>query len=146
MKFYGHHRLIVLKELKTRTVDVPVRDFDDGRMLKAMADENLIQWKPSPGLVNETVIATKEYLDSVLVKCSSYEEIRAVASNRANLGVSNGQAFAALKKNGVGSSTIHNFLGDNWSQWTIKESLSTLKGDVFDREAIEMKNMAETLS
>ena len=34
-------------------------------MLKAMADENLIQWKPSPGLVNETVIATKEYLDLV---------------------------------------------------------------------------------
>ena len=63
-------------------------------MLKAMADQNLIQWKPSPGLVNETVIATKEYLDSILAKYGSYEEFRTVASNRANLGVSNGQAFA----------------------------------------------------
>ena len=40
------------------------------------------------------------------------------------LGIENGQAFAKLKDNGVGQTTLLKFLGGNWKQWRIQEALS----------------------
>jgi len=60
---YGHHRLIALRELKIKEVDIPVKDISDADMIRIMANENMDDWNLSPAIINETVAVAKEYLD-----------------------------------------------------------------------------------
>jgi len=136
---YGHHRLKAIQSLGIKTVDLPVRKLDDATMLKIMANENLEDWKTSPAIVNETVLVAKEFLDAELAKCDHWnhldKSIRVIFS-------SNSQ-FQECKQEGVGRTTILNFLGGNWKQWVIQEALSTLNDEDIDREAIEMMPSVE---
>jgi hypothetical protein len=62
---YGHHRLAALRKVKGTddVIDIPVKDLDDATMLKIMANENMDEWRMRPGVINETVAATKKFLE-----------------------------------------------------------------------------------
>jgi len=125
---YGHHRLIALQELKVIEVDIPVRDIDDGTMLRIMANENMDEWKQSPGVILETVRATRDFLTSELAKYDSLKDIK--KSGIVNLidlfDLPNEQSFQTLKTKGVGQTTILKFLGGNWKQHMIQDAITTL--------------------
>jgi ParB/RepB/Spo0J family partition protein len=128
---YGHHRLTAIKELELDMVDVPVRELDDATMLRIMANENMDEWKASPAVINETVYAAKEFIDSELAKYETWEE----AIKKADIFISlfcgqldkdgkekNPKAlFGQAKGQGAGQTTILAFLGGNWKQWMIQE-------------------------
>ncbi len=135
---YGHHRHIALTELKLQEVDIPVRKLTDAQMVKIMAEENL-QWMTSPAVINETVLAAKNFLDVELAKydyATSDKSIRCLFKSKA--------AYAESKTKGVGRETILKFLGGNWKQWVIQGALATIQADTLpaekggvDRKAVE---------
>jgi len=127
---YGHHRMIALKELGIKEVDIPVRDLDDGQMIRIMANENLDDWKATPAIYTETVLVAKEYLDGELAKYETYDQVNKNI-NLKNL-IPDASNFGQLKKNGVGQTT----LGGNWKQWIIQDALNTLKDKDISRAAV----------
>jgi hypothetical protein len=113
----------------------PIPKANNATMLRIMANENLDEWKMSPAIINETVLAAKEFLDGELAKGSNRKEL----SNRHIKQLfSNDAEYRNTKSKGVGQTTILKFLGGNWKQWIIQESLSTLNDNDPDREAVEM--------
>lgn len=142
---YGHHRLVAIKELGLALIDVPVRELDDATMLRIMANENMDEWRSSPAVINETVFAAKEFIDSELAKYETWEAYR--LNKNINPIVSDAGNFTQVKKNGAGQTTILAFLGGNWKQWMIQEALETLKSDrekVVNREATEVLKSVES--
>jgi len=134
---YGHHRLIAIKEVGIKEVDVPVRPLDDATMLRVMANENMTDWKSYPAIINETVFAAKEFIDSELAKHETWDS--APLFIKELIGAE--PAFRNVKARGSGGETILKFLGGNWKQWMIQEALETLRLDsehVVDRKAAEM--------
>jgi len=134
---YGHHRLVALKELKVKTVDLPVRNLDDATMLRIMANENMDVWGSSPAVINETVLAAKQFLDAELAKGwnDSDKNIRVLFNSKHAL------EQAMRKDSGVGRDTILKFLGGNWKAWMVQSALDTLKEakeNVVDRKAVEV--------
>jgi len=127
---YGHHRHVALKELGIEEVDIPIRDLDDATMLRIMANENLSDWAATPGVINETVFAAKEFLDGELGKAS---DINHVAKSIHVMFGSNSQ-FQQCKQDGVGHSIIKKFLGDNWSKHMIQEALAVYRSVKVDEE------------
>ena len=132
---YGHHRLIALQELGIEEIDIPVRDLDDATMIRIMASENLEEWRHSTKVINETVKAAKEYLDSELVKYETWEE----CPNKSIKALFNGTKgdFLHAKNKGVGQTTLLKFLGKNWKQHQIQRALAILNNEEVDREAVE---------
>lgn len=130
---YGHHRLQALRKLGIKQVDIPVRDLDDATMIKIMANENMDSWGLNPVVVNETVLAVKEFLDAELAKHKTW-----ATSNTCIKGLFDSQhAFETTEGMGVGQTTILKFLGGNWKQWQIQVALATLADKDVSREAIE---------
>jgi hypothetical protein len=135
---YGHHRLTAIKELGIESVDVPVKVLDDATMLRVMANENMDEWKASPAVINETVLAAKEFIDAELAKYETWD-----TSNIFIKGLfPNQKAYETTKGMGAGQTTILAFLGGNWKQWMIQEALETIKSD---REGKVDRKAAETL-
>lgn len=62
-------------------------------MVQIMAEENL-DWSTSPAVINETVLAAKEFLDAELAK---YETIKKLPANLINLLDSKTNEQAAIK-------------------------------------------------
>lgn len=141
---YGHHRLLALKELGIKEIDIPVRELDNCSMLKIMANENL-EWSSSPAVMNETVLATKEFLDAELAKYESWEDlsdknIRQIFYDRKKKDgtpIKPEHAFVNTKTKGVGRDTILKFLGGNWKSWMIQTALEILSDKDIDRKAAE---------
>lgn len=132
---YGHHRLITLKELGIKEVDIPVRQFDDAMMIKIMANENLDDWSLRPAVINETVLVAKEFLNRELAKYETWE-----ALGKFNRRLIDKFNFNKIKQQGVGHDTILKFLGGNWKEWIVKQALDTFalhKRGVVDRRTIE---------
>jgi len=104
---YGHHRLAALKQAMkpSDTVDIPVKPLDDATMLKIMANENMDEWKTSPGVIDETVRATRKFLTE------HPEEAKKAGQSR--------------NSSPVGAELISRFLGPSWS--------STRVGDAIER-------------
>ncbi len=142
---YGHHRHIALKELKLQEVDIPCRTLTDAQMLKIMAEENL-EWSTSPAVINETVLATKKFLDVELAKYKTLAELKLADKSIGQL-FKNQQSFANAKREDtskVGRETILKFLGANWKEWLVQGALDTLNADKLpiqeggvDRKAVE---------
>lgn len=134
---YGHHRWIALRELGVKEVDIPIRKLDDATMLRIMANENMDAWSLTPVVVNETVLAAKEFLDGELRKTETFKDMATKSIRRL---FDNAKSFFDAKRDGVGQTTILKFLGGNWKGWMIGEALSTFdldkKGKV-DRQAVE---------
>lgn len=136
---YGHHRLIALRELKIKEVNIPVRELDDGTMIKIMANENMDTWKTKPSVINETVLVAKEYLDKELAKCENWKEFKRANKSISSL-IDGIKGFRSAKGQGVGQTTILKFLGGNWKQWMIQEALATFREDkeeIIDKDAVE---------
>jgi len=120
---YGHHRLIALGEVypPSHEVDIPVKDLDDSMMIRIMANENMEDWKVSPGVIDETVRITKKFLED-------HPEIIRVLSPMG----------ASEKK--AGAITISKFLNGNWNERKISYSLDRIRlieEEVISREAVE---------
>jgi hypothetical protein len=138
---YGHHRLEALRDLEIEEVDIPVRDLNDARMIKIMANENLEEWKTSPAVINETVQTAKEYLERELAKYEIWEDLR--ADKFIGPIFDSEPQFRSIKGQGVGRETILKFLGDPpWKEWMIEEALTTIKKadwkGSLNREATEL--------
>ena len=127
---YGHHRLEALKALKIKEIDIPVKELDDSTMLRIMAAENLTDWAVCPSVINETVFATKRFLDELISSCKTPTEFEELPDfDKLGLKVistgSNRYAvWANIKKKGVGKNAISSFLGKNWGEARIQEALS----------------------
>lgn len=52
---YGHHRLVALKESKTKQVEVIVRQLSNEQMIQIMARENMEEWGTSAWVELETI-------------------------------------------------------------------------------------------
>ena len=116
---YGHHRLMALRKVvgQESVVDIPVKDLDDATMLRIMANENMEDWKTSPGVVDETVRAAKKFLEE------HPEEVKKLCFH--------GRITM------VGSSVISAFLG--WDKTRIShalERLGLIEDGVMEPEAI----------
>jgi ParB/RepB/Spo0J family partition protein len=130
---YGHHRLAALRELGIKEVDIPVRKLEDATMIRIMANENLDDWRSTPAVINETVAVAKEFIDSEMAKAETLE-----SANKSISGLFvDTHAFNTCKAQGAGQTTILKFLGGNWKQWMIQESLSVIADKEVDREAVE---------
>lgn len=117
---YGHHRLVALQRLfkPDYVVDIPVKNLDDSTMIRVMANENDESWAITPGIIDETVRVTKEFLEK-------HPEIR--------------KNFPYVKEI-VGARFVSEFLGGNWNFERVKNSLVRLKmiqDDTLDKEAVE---------
>ena len=144
---YGHHRWIAIKELGIKMVDIPVRNLTDAMMLKIMAEENL-NWTTSPAVVNETVLAAREFLNAELKKYKTWEDACANESIITTI-VDNAKAFVKLRDQRPGQTTILKFLGANWKQWMVQEALKVLdeeKEGKIDRKAVESMNTVDQAS
>lgn len=140
---YGHHRLLALRELGIKEIDIPIRPLDDATMIKIMANENMETWGLNPAVVNETILVAKEYLDGELMR---HEIASRLDKNIRSLFEWTGDRktdwgrLQNLKKNGIGRDTLVKFLGGNWKGWMIQEALNTLdldKRGLIDRKTIE---------
>jgi hypothetical protein len=130
---YGHHRLVALKELGIKEINIPIRKLSDAKMLKIMADENLDHWRANTAVNNETVLATKEYLDGEFKK----HTFKTLSSDLINLlDQKTEKAFNKVKA-GVGQTTILKFLGENWKQWMVQNALAAITDENIDRDALE---------
>jgi len=136
---YGHHRLIAIRELGIESIDVPVKALDDATMLRIMANENMDEWRTSPAVINETVLAAKEFIDGELAKYGTWE----TSDKNIRCLFNSATAFSEIKTRGAGRDTILAFLGGNWKQWMIQEALATLNAEreeKIDRHAVESFN------
>lgn len=106
---YGHHRWIALQKLGIEKIDIPIKELDDETMLKIMANENMQEWEPDVKVINETVFAVKEFLNSRVLP--------------------NGKD--------IPTRDIIRFLGKNWTLKTVKQALATLNEKKVEREATE---------
>ena len=128
---YGHHRLVALKELEIKIVDIPVRDLTNAQMLKIMANENMDDWKTTPAVIHETVLAAKEFIEKEI------EQEWKVLSNVIQNLFENEHGYKISRGKGVGWQTILRFLNGNWKPWHIQQTLETLGDPELDREAVE---------
>lgn len=75
-------------------------------------------WGTSPAIINETVLAVKEFLDAELVKYENWEDVS--SSLIKLLSLDGRHKFEDIKAKGVGQTTILKFLGKPWKQWMIQ--------------------------
>jgi len=130
---YGHHRLVAIKELNIKEIDVPIRKLDDAMMVKIMAEENF-EWSHSPQVIIQTVDSVRTFLDRKIAKCKTLKEFRAtnVSSSLLHNLFNNEGNFQQSKKYGVGQPNIIKFLSKKWKN-KISSSLSILKDKNFDQ-------------
>ena len=121
---YGHHRLVALKELGIKEVNLPVKDISDANMIRIMANENMEDWKLTPLVINETISVAKDFLDGELAKYENWEEVPPGLLDSIDL--KNRSAFQNIKTKGAGTPTICKFLGENWMPHRIQEALREL--------------------
>lgn len=128
---YGHHRLAALKELGEKTIDVPVREFDDAMMLKVMANENMDDWKTRPWVIVDTVETARDFLDRIVTKIKTLPQSEQWDAARADKNISpnfdSREAWNSSKGQGVGTDFLHRFLGEAWKRWHIQFALDVLK-------------------
>ena len=74
-----------------------------------MAEENL-EWLTSPAVVNQTVMAVKNFLDGELAKSESYRTL-----NESIKRLTDKHNYDVVRDKGVGQTTILKFLGGNWT-------------------------------
>jgi hypothetical protein len=122
-------------------IDIPIRNLDDATIIQIMANENMTDWQTSPPVVIETIRVARDFLNAELAKYATWEEFSSGEKAQTNLlDIQIEPAFRRLKGSGVGHGTIEKFLGDNWSESTIKEALHLLdliKKNVIDEVAVK---------
>jgi len=133
---FGHHRIEAIRQLEIKEIDIQIRDIDDSLLLRMMANENLDTWKTTPSVINETVLAAKEFIEREIKNYKTWTEVNNTKSYLINLldrNLSEGK-YQSLKKDGVGQTIILKFLNGadnwkdgNWKQWMIQDALTTIQ-------------------
>lgn len=132
---YGHHRWIALKEIGITEIDVPVKELSDSIMLKIMAEENL-DWSTSPAVMTQTILTTKEFLDTELAKYETWKDFRSGDFANTLFLFENAGNFSRAKKEGVGRKTLCKFLGGNWTSYKVRTALNIINDSIIDIEAV----------
>ena len=95
-------------------------------MLRIMANENMAEWKPAPGVVIETVKAAKDFIEAELAKYGTWEEWNSAKNSRVELSFDSKKSWEVTKGMGAGRYTIQSFLG--WKSATkIEDTLKVIK-------------------
>lgn len=102
-----------------------------------MANENLDQWKATPAVINETVMAAKQFLDKELAKYETWAEFKRRADNVVSSLFLSQESFAEPKGKGVGRETLQKFLGGNWKQTMIQSALVAINDKTISRAAMD---------
>ena len=113
---YGHHRLVALKKVfkPDDEVDIPVKELDDATMLKIMATENHEHWGLIPSVRCDAVKEAKKFLED--------------PANKEILSNLPGVTERLRSKNyPIGAKIIADFLGDNYSEFSVWETLKIIK-------------------
>ena len=107
---YGHHRLSALKKAyhKDEVVKLPMAKLDDAEMIQIMANENMEEYRTRPSIIDETVKAAKEFLETNRDIAAKYGDLKSI-----NKAASIGGAFIAK------------FL--DWNETKVYHSLERLK-------------------
>lgn len=117
---YGHHRLLALQELypKGCAIEIPVKDLSDSLMIRIMANENMDDWKLSPGVIDETILATKIFLEK------HPEEIKTKKPKKLLSGGKAGEIGYWLTPLAF---QISEFLGTGWNEKRVYKALNRLQ-------------------
>jgi hypothetical protein len=84
-----------------------------------------ISQKALPSVINETVLAARDFLNRELAKYETWgicQRAKSYLTNLLDRNLSEGK-FSDMRQHGVGQSTILKFLGGNWKQWMVQEGL-----------------------
>ena len=124
---YGHHRLQALKNINGEDleIEVSVKDYSDDDMIKIMANENDAAYNATPANVDESVKAVRDYLES------NPEARRKVLSS----------GDSKDKRARLGAPMISKYLGGNFNQTKVQDSLARLnaiENGIVSAEAIYM--------
>jgi len=125
---YGHHRLLALQEMypKGCNVDIPVKDLSDSLMIKIMVNENMDDWKQTPGVIDESIKAVylflKEHPEEILIK---------IPKRRKSPSREMAEAFYDWSPLAF---QISEYLGKGWSEKKVYNTLNRLQatGEVPD--------------
>jgi hypothetical protein len=131
---YGHHRLVAIKELGIKELDIPIEEISDFDMVLRMVRENFARRGYSVEIINGTVQNIKEFLDSEIKKWNDYDHVNEIIKV---LFKSNSQ-FIQCKKDGVGQTTVLKFLKGSIPQWQIQSALDLIKHDDIDLGAVNL--------
>jgi hypothetical protein len=93
-----------------------------------MANENLDTWKTTPAVINETVLAAKDFIEREIEK-----ETWATVNKFIKSLFDDSRGFTNTQKQGVGQTTILKFLNgaENWKDGNWKQCYAT----PFDRKS-----------
>jgi len=111
---------------ETHEINVIIREFEDGDMLRSMAAENDDFFRMTPAAINETVKAVRDFLHSPAGE-KDYKKLRNASRLPAD-----GKSWR------VESPVIAEFLG--WTEARVRESLaelSDIEDEVLEKEVIE---------
>ncbi len=134
---YGHHRLQALiqlvaagyEEYKEIKINIrPESQLTDERMLKIFAQENKDDWGENPQNLCMTILQLQAHLEGLIRASKDKDQFLKKVGDAGALKVDD-RSFTRMKNNGVGASTIAQFLGDTWSRQTIQDALQVLEKD-----------------
>lgn len=134
---YGHHRIQALRELLAEGLTEfeeiklnvrPESQLSDERMLKIFVQENRDDWGESPSNMCMSILQLQVHLEKLLAASKDKDDFLKKVGDVGNLKVDD-RSFTRMQNNGVGASTIAQFLGDTWSRQTIQDALQVLEND-----------------
>ena len=120
---YGHHRIDVLREMNWEDMDVPVKYITDEKMIRIQANENKDGWGHGISTILETVRLVQNQLESQLADFSGFTDYQDTLGDNA---IFSKKQFSDAKTQGIGYRTIQAFLGESWSQATVRVPMVVL--------------------
>ena len=120
---YGHHRIDVLRERNWDSMDVPVKFITDEAMIRIMANENKEGWGGGIHSILETVRQVYGQLDKQMGDFTTFAEYQDEMSDKA---IFSKKQFNDAKSQGIGYRTIQAFLGESWSQASVRVPMTVL--------------------
>ena len=129
---FGHHRLVAIRELGIKEIDISVNEISDFNMVLMMVQENMTQRGVSVEMINGTVREVKEFLDSEIMMYESWERVNELIKSL----FESPESFSKTKQTGVGQTTILKFLKGSIPQWRIASALDIINSEDIDTEAV----------
>jgi len=142
---YGHHRLLAIQKSlgKEAIVDIPIQPLSDETMLRIMAEENNEYYKTDVGVIDETVRVTFEFLKSFYSLGNKRSGDTRGRSHQYFKGLPEPPSTGESRyHNSVVAKQISNWIGKNWPEKRIHESLERKK--LYDKD--ELDKSVEKLS
>jgi hypothetical protein len=148
---YGHHRLEALRQLVDEGKDEykeiklnirPESQLSNERMLMILVQENKDDWRDVPENFCMSLLQVRAHLHNILNSCKDVGEFVARVAKSAPAIKMNAKSFSRAKNNGIGASTIAQFLGETWSRQMIQEGLQLIEAG---EQSEELRKLAETL-